>query len=146
MQSKTATIVISGIIATAAMTLMGIIAPVLGMPKMMVGNMLAGFMGVPMAVGWIAHFIIGIILAAGYVLVVGPVLPGSRVVRGMLYSLIPFILAQIAVMPIMGAGFFSSNTPAPAMMVMASLIGHLVYGAILGLTARNSPSMEQNGS
>ena len=45
-------------------------------------------------------------------------------------------MAQIMVMPMMGAGFFSMNAGAPMMMVMGSLIGHVVYGAVLGTVSK----------
>jgi uncharacterized membrane protein YagU involved in acid resistance len=64
---------------------------------------------------------IGIILAVGYA-VVGGVLPGPAVVKGPLYGLAPFLLAQIVVMPMMGMPFFSGS----ASMAMGSLVGHLV--------------------
>ncbi len=35
-------------------------------------------------------------------------------------------------MPMMGMGFFSAKSPQPMLAVMGSLIGHLLYGAILG--------------
>lgn len=138
MNSQIINSVKGGVIATAVMTVIGIVAPVMGLPRMLVGNMLAGFMQVPVAVGWIMHFVIGTVLAAGYVFFFKSILPGNDIVKGVLYGLIPFFLAQIMVMPIMGAGFFSSNTPAPVLMVMGSLIGHIVYGGVLGYTVKGS--------
>ncbi len=137
-QSQIIRIIRSGFIATLVMTVFMLMAPLMGMPKMLIGNSLAGFMHLPIAIGWIAHFMIGILIAAGYVLVFSNILSINRVVKGALYGLIPFLMAQIIVMPMMGAGVFSSNTPTPILMVMGSLLGHLVYGAILGLTAENS--------
>ncbi len=136
MKTKVNDILKSGIIATIAMTAVMLVAPMMGMPKMPIGNMLAGFMHMPVALGWIAHFMIGIGIAAGYVLFLQSRLPGNMVVKGLIYSLIPFIIAQVMIMPMMGAGFFSSATPAPMMMVMGSLIGHFVYGAVLGAVTK----------
>jgi hypothetical protein len=34
--------------------------------------------------------------------------------------------------PMMGAGVFALNTAAPMLMVVGSLMGHLVYGVVLG--------------
>lgn len=106
----------------------------MGMPKMPIGEMLAGFMHLPVVVGWVMHFMIAIVLAAGYVLFFRSKISGIKVVKGILYGLIPFFMAQVMVMPMMGAGFFSGNTEAPMLMVMGSLLGHVVYGAVLGLT------------
>jgi uncharacterized membrane protein YagU involved in acid resistance len=98
--------------------------------------MLAGFMGIPVALGWIAHFMIGVVLAAGYVYFLKDKLSGKPAIKGILFALIPFFMAQIMVMPMMGAGLFSMNTGAPMMMVMGSLIGHVVYGAVLGTVSK----------
>ncbi len=125
-----------GIIATAAMTILMLVAPMMGMPKMPIGEMLAGFMGIPVALGWIAHFMIGIILAAAYVVYAKDKLSGKPPIKGLVFALIPFIMAQVIVMPMMGAGFFSANTPTPIMMVMGSLIGHMIYGAVLGAVSK----------
>lgn len=137
MKQKLFKIIKGGIIATAAMTILMFIAPMMGMPKMAIGNMLAEFMGLPVWLGWVMHFVIGTVLAAAYVLIWKSRLPGSVLVKGLLFALIPFFMAQIIVMPIMGAGIFSAHAPAPMMMVMGSLIGHLVYGAVLGPVSKS---------
>ncbi len=124
--------ILAGLAATAVMTLLLLTAPMMGMPKMPIGNMLANFMGIPVALGWTIHFIIGVTLGLIYVYVFLDRLPGASALRGALYGLFPWLLAQIMVNPVMGAGFFASNTPAPVMVVMGSLLGHLVYGAVLG--------------
>ncbi|MBI4596680.1 MAG: DUF2938 family protein [Candidatus Tectomicrobia bacterium] len=131
-------IVKGGIMATAVMTLVMLMAPLMGLPKMPVGSMLANFMHIPVSMGWMMHFIIGTTLAAAYVFLFQTRVSVHPAVNGMLFSLIPFLLAQIMVNPIMGAGFFALKTPAPFLMVMGSLVGHLVYGAVLGFTTRES--------
>ena len=40
--------------------------------------------------------------------------------------------------PMMGAGVFASNTPAPMLTVIGSLMGHLVYGAAVGAVYETS--------
>lgn len=136
MKTQIITILKGGIIATTVMTVVMLMAPFMGMPKMPIGNMLADFMHIPVALGWVAHFIIGTILAGIYVLVFQERLPGNDIVKGAVYSLLPFLMAQAAVMPMMGAGIFSSATPAPLLMVMGSLVGHLVYGGVLGYVTK----------
>jgi uncharacterized membrane protein YagU involved in acid resistance len=95
--------------------------------------MLSDFMGVPVVVGWLAHFMIGTILALIYVSLFLQKLSWAPWIKGAIYGLFPWFLAQVMVNPMMGAGVFAMNTPAPMMMVMGSLIGHLVYGAVVGL-------------
>lgn len=55
---------------------------------------------------------IGVILAIGYALVAGW-LPGAPAVRGALYGMAPFLLAQIVVMPMMGMPLFSGPRSSP---------------------------------
>jgi uncharacterized membrane protein YagU involved in acid resistance len=123
-------VVVAGIIGTAAMTVVGIwVAPLMGMPRMNPAEMLAGAMGGSLALGWIAHFMIGIILAAGYA-VAAPFISAPAVLAGAIYALAPFLMAQLLVMPMMGMPVFSGSMT----MAMGSLIGHLVYGAVVGAT------------
>lgn len=123
----------AGIAGTIVMTIMTMVAPMMGMPEMNIPAMLAGFMGFSIVVGWLAHFMIGTVLAIVYAFAFVGRLPGAPWLKGALYGLLPWFLAQIMVNPMMGAGVFAVNTPAPMMMVMGSLIGHLVYGAVVGL-------------
>jgi len=122
----------AGIAGTVVMTLFAMMAPLMGMPEMNIPKMLADFMGFPVIVGWLAHFMIGTVLALAYAYVLVSKLPGHPAVKGILFGLIPWFMAQILVNPMMGAGVFALNTPAPLMMVIGSLVGHLVYGAVVG--------------
>lgn len=124
--------VLAGIVGTAIMTMVMLMGPAMGMPEMNIGQMLGDFMGVPVAAGWFGHFMIGTVLALIYALVFSGILPGKPALKGALYGLFPWVLAQVAVNPMMGAGIFALNTPAPLMMVMGSLMGHLVYGIVVG--------------
>ncbi len=129
---------IAGLLATGAMTIVMLMAPFMGMPEMNIGRMLGGFMGVPSFAGWAGHFMIGIILAIAYGQFFVSRLPGAPWLRGILYALIPWLMSQVIVNPMMGAGVFASHIPAPVLMVMGSLLGHMVYGAVLGVVyARN---------
>ena len=71
---------------------------------------------------------IGTTLATAYAAFFAERLPGPPVVRGMLFGIAPWLLAQVVVMPMMGAGFFSGSL----MAATGSLMGHLVYGAVVG--------------
>ena len=119
---------IAGIVGTAAMTVTGLyVAPLMGVPPMNPAVMLAGAMGGSLLLGWVAHFMIGVTLAVGYA-VVARALPGSAIVRGALYGVGPFLLAQIVVMPMMGMPLFSGS----ATMAFGSLVGHVIYGGVVG--------------
>ena len=121
-------VVLGGLVGTAAMTIVGVWgAPLMGLAPMNPAGMLAGAMGGMVAAGWVAHFMIGIVLAIGYALVASH-LPGPPIARGALYSLVPWLMAQLVVIPMMGMPVFSGSI----MMAVGSLVGHLVYGAVMG--------------
>jgi hypothetical protein len=120
--------IIGGIAATAAMTMLMLVAPRMGLPPMNVGAMLASVMGGNIVAGWTMHFVIGTVLAVVYAGAFATRLPGAGFARGALYALLPWALAQLAVMPMMGAGLFGGSFGA----AFGSLMGHLVYGAVLG--------------
>ena len=119
---------LAGILGTVVMTVVGVYgAPMMGMPSMNPADMLAEQMGGSMVMGWIGHFMIGVILAELYAVVAGS-LPGPIVVRGALFGLAPWLLAQVAVMPMMGMGFFSGAMN----LATGSLIGHIIFGGVVG--------------
>ena len=136
---------LAGLAATLAMTMMMYAAPLMGMPKMDIAAMLGslvngGEMPAPMSGPWwmgmMMHFVHGVVIfPLLYAYLLYRVLPGSDWVRGMLWGVILWLVAQMMVMPMMGMGFFSSAAPQPTMAVLGSLMGHLIYGAILGALA-----------
>lgn len=127
--------ILGGFVGTLAMTLMMYkIGPMMGMMKMdiaaMLGNMLGGW-----TMGMMMHFINGtIIFPLIYVLLLFHLLPGPPAVKGLTWGTILWLLAQLMVMPIMGGGVFSSKMGGKT-AVVGSLVGHIVYGALLGLIA-----------
>lgn len=120
--------ILAGLVATLVMTAVGLwIAPMMGIPRMNPAEMLAGAMGGNLLLGWLGHLMVGTVLALGYALV-APALPGPPWLRGALYGVAPWLVAQLIVMPMMGMPVFSGSFA----MAAGSLIGHLVYGAVLG--------------
>lgn len=122
----------AGIAGTAAMTTLMLMGPLMGMPDMNIGKMLSGVMGTPIAIGWIAHAMVGTVLAIIYAYAFSLKLPGAPWLRGALFSFIPWFIKEGMLSPMMGTGFFESGTPAPLMMAMGGLMGHLAYGIVLG--------------
>lgn len=130
-------IIIAGIAGTIAMTVVAVFgAPMMGLAPMNPATMLAEAMGGMVALGWIGHFMIGILFAFGYVLA-SPYLPGPGAARGAIYAIAPWLLAQIAGMPMMGMPIFSGSV----MVAMASLIAHVIYGLVVGAIIGASPSV-----
>lgn len=138
-----------GIAGTLLMTIMTMVAPMMGMPKMDIAAMLGSMLGGPppevgnsaWLVGFIMHLMIGIaILAIGYALVNDYLPTSSSLAKGLFYGGIVWLMAQLIVMPMMGAGLFSSHLPQSMMMAAGSLMGHLIYGASLGVVYGHQPA------
>jgi uncharacterized membrane protein YagU involved in acid resistance len=121
-------VLLGGALGTLVMTAIGLwVAPLMGLPRMNPADMLAGAMGGKPVLGWAGHLMIGLTLAVGYALL-APWLPGPPVVRGATYSLLPWLMAMLVVMPMMGMPLFGGAAP----MALGSLVGHFVYGATVG--------------
>ena len=126
----------AGLIATIAMTVFTYMSPLMGF-EMNIPKILSYTMGAPIVVGWIAHFMIGELLAVSFaVIFLGTTNKPANAKSGALFGLIPWFIAQTMVMPMMsilnGAGYLSGLFSGSIIIAMASLAGHLIYGAALG--------------
>lgn len=87
-----------------------------------------------MTIGWIAHYLLGIVFAGLMVAVAGEgwlsdPMPGIAILIGLTTVAAPFLILQ----PCMGAGVAASRTPQPAVARLRSVIAHLSFGAGLYL-------------
>ncbi|MBK8501530.1 MAG: hypothetical protein IPL46_04590 [Saprospiraceae bacterium] len=131
---------IGGIVATVIMTLFTMMAPMMGMPKMNIPQMLSMMMGFPIAVGWIMHFMIGIIFAMSYAFFFINVVKGisSNVLKGAIFGMAAFVFAQI-MMVIMGA-MMGGAPPMEGSMVLTmfgSIMGHVIFGITVALFVKS---------
>jgi len=123
---------IGGLIGTPAMTaLMWALAPALGVNTDiagMLGEMLGGW-----RMGMLVHLLNGVaIFPLAFAFLFYRFLPGPPVAKGISFGVLLWLTSQLAVMPLMGAGLFSANIGG-LRAVAASLVGHVVYGWLLGL-------------
>jgi hypothetical protein len=128
--------VLGGFVGTVALTLMMyFVAPMMMGQPMDIAAMLGSLLGGSWMAGMVLHFVNGtVIFPLIYAYVVYAVLPGGPTTRGIGWGLVLWLLAQVLVTPMMGGGFFSANAGGlPA--VIGSLMGHIVYGALLGAIA-----------
>jgi hypothetical protein len=134
MTTKIKQTLIAGLLGTAAMTLVMFIAPMMGMPKMNAAEMLSMMTSTPMFIGWLMHFMTGVIFASAYAFVFLNILKrfSSNIVKGTIFGMIVFIFAQI-VMAMMGAimGGMPPMEGNIALMMLGSLIGHVIYGIVV---------------
>lgn len=126
---------LGGLVGTLAMTMMMyVVAPMMGL-RMDIAAMLGSMLGGSWVAGLMMHFVNGsVIFPAIYVYALYAHLPGSPAVRGTIWGVALWLVAQTVVMPMMGAGLFSSAMGG-MMAAMGSLIGHLLYGSLLGIIA-----------
>ena len=109
-----------GVVFGTLMQVMGM----LPMVAMLVGSKSA-------AVGWVVHLAISAFVGATHALLLGrwATKPGASAVLGMGYGLVWWVLGPLLIMPArLGMGLFMLNA-----MARQSLMGHLVYGLLLGL-------------
>ena len=123
--------IFAGIIATTAMTIIMVMAPNIGMPEMAPWKLLSGAMGVSIIVGWVLHFVMGILFALGYSFVFAPnVNIQNTWVKGVVFGIAAVVVAQIG-MQVMGMVFemppMDGSMP---MRLMAMLVGHVVFGLV----------------
>ncbi len=86
------------------------------------------------AVGWIAHYTIGVMFALGFVTLIGDnwphhPTPVPAILYGVVTVLAPFFIMQ----PSFGLGFAASKTGNPAQARLRSLMNHTAFGVGLYL-------------
>ncbi len=114
-----------GLIFGAMMGVMGML-PMIGS---MVGQPTA-------AAGFAVHMANSVIIGVGFAIILGRFVSGtpSAVGIGLAYGGAWWILGPLTLMPLlMGMGFGVNWNAAAAVAMLPSLVGHLMYGGILGL-------------
>ncbi|MBI4263922.1 MAG: hypothetical protein HY657_06085 [Acidobacteria bacterium] len=124
-----------GFVGTLAMSMMMyLVAPMMGL-NMDVAAMLGGMLGIGWTGGMLMHFVNGtIVFPLIYVFALYSRLPGNPALKGTTWGLILWLVAQVVVMPMAGAGLFSAAMGG-MMAAAGSLVGHVLYGAVLGVIA-----------
>ncbi len=129
--------IIAGLAGTVIMTLFTYMGQIMNI-NMNIPAMLSTMFGGNLMIGWIMHFMIGIILAFNYgIIFYNRTKINSVWLKGAIFGIIPWLMAQVIVMPMMSimngmpysAGFFSGSFK----MAAASLMGHLIFGAVVGI-------------
>jgi len=130
-----------GFIGTVMFTLMmRVVAPMMGV-RMDIVAKLGEMTHTGMAGGLFMHFLNGtVIFPLIYVYLLYRLLPGAPWQKGLLWGVILWFGVEIVMMPMMGSGIFNMETGGMK-AVIAALMGHLVYGAILGaITGAPAPA------
>lgn len=90
-----------------------------------------GIYDVPIA-AFSVNLIAGLIWALIYARFVEPVLRGAGWWRGLVFSIVPWLLSLVVFFPLVGAGFFGMSLDAGPLPAIGNLVLHLIYGATLG--------------
>jgi hypothetical protein len=136
-------LVFAGLVATSVMTVMAYLSPLLGMPKMdfaaMLGSLITDTPPQPFGSAWwfgmIWHFIDGTFIFPLIFQYLFYILPGRPWQKGLCFGLGLWFLSLTLAMPFFGYGFFASQSPQQFLVILGSLMGHSVYGTILGAIA-----------
>jgi len=122
----------AGLAATAVLSVIMVVKGMMGlMPELNVIAMLSSMMKSAPVVGWIVHFMIGMLAWGIAYVLLGKYLPGgTNITKGISFGIGAWALMMLLVMPMAGAGFFGLNMGmmAPVMTLML----HVIYGAVLG--------------
>lgn len=136
MKSRFVQSLLGGIVATAVMSAVMMLGAMMGMPKMSPPKMLATMMGVSIVVGWLFHFMIGIIFALSYAYLFLNVVRkiNSHVLRGTILGIAAFIFAQIAMAILDGImGGLPPMEGSVVLIMTGSIIGHIIFGIVVAL-------------
>ena len=136
----------AGLVATIALSIIMIMKTMMGvMPAFnIIGdwtNTLATFgllIGPPVA--WILHFALGAVWGVLFALFHRQ-LPGGYVISGIIVGVLAWLGMMIGFMPIAGNGLFALGIS--PMVTMATLVLHILFGAVLGYTYSKLAGPEQ---
>jgi hypothetical protein len=134
-------VLLAGFVATSVMNLLMFLPRVGGWPTTDIAQLLAGIMPGGSAgmlnwnwwfgMGW--HYLNGMVLfPLLFVFAVDRSLPGGRVWRGLVFSLLLWLLIEAVGLPLLGAGPFGSRLDDPLRFSAIYLLGHVGYGLFLG--------------
>lgn len=144
--SRVSSGLLAGLAATVVLSALMVMKTMMGlMPELDLPKMIAGMMGSPdkPVIGWVVHFMIGVVGYGLAIAFVGPRLPGdSSTTKGVILAVIGWLIMMVMLMPMAGAGFFGMSMG--VMAPMMTLVLHLIFGAVLGWTygrlTSNTPS------
>lgn len=135
--------IVSGLVGTAVFSVLMEMGPLMGMPKMEIPKVLGGMLPGGTPVGWVAHFMIGVVWAIIFAGLWALGIGSAGWLWGLIFGLGSFVLAGFA-MPAMltmhpqvkagampNVGVLMTGTG--IMGVIGGLMAHAVFGLVVGL-------------
>src|SRR6516225_8196955 len=129
---------VAGFIATVVLSVLMLMKQQMGLVPQLnpiedivhVADHLTG-MTLPLPFGWIGHFVLGTVAWGIIYAALQASLPGAPVVKGLIFGALAWLAMMIIFMPLAGHGLFALSLGSQA--TVATLVLHLIYGAVLGV-------------
>jgi hypothetical protein len=138
--------IIAGMAGTVVFTVVMLLAPRMGMPDMDIVGMLGTMFNKEgnRTLGWIMHFMMGIIFALIYAALWAAGIGAPTAVWGLIFGAVHWLVSgfMMGVVPMMHAGVKAGTVEAPGfymwntggmMSFMGGLIGHMLFGLTVAL-------------
>ncbi len=138
--------IIAGLIGTVAFSALMVLGPRMGMPRMAIWEVLGSMFNKDghTALGWGLHFMIGAIFGVAYAALWSAGLGSATWISGAVFGAVHWLAVGLMMggMPMMHAGIRAGSVQAPgvymlssggAMGFMGGLIGHVLFGLVVGL-------------
>lgn len=135
MENKNLQAVAGGIAGTAVITGAMFLLSLLGMPDINYVKLVAQFTGTNTTIGWLMHFVMGITLAFLYVYFFKEFLPGPYWAKGMIFSVLPWVITLIMLFPMVDTLNIADTTQSPGVFIVSSMIAYLAFGAVMAIVA-----------
>lgn len=127
--------ILAGFAATMVLSAFMLMKQFMGfMPQMDMIGMISRMLNSSRSIGWMIHFMVGGLLYGGvFGWVLGPAdWGGAYWIKGLILGAAGWVLAMTMMMPMAGNGFFGVKLG--GMVPVMSLLMHLMFGAVLGLS------------
>lgn len=137
--------IIAGLVGTIAISMVMAMTPKMGMPKMDIVDMLSTMFGKPnLMLGWMMHFMMGIIFALIYSFFWSLGVGSANWLYGLIFGAVHWLVVGMVMgmIPMMHAGIKSGAVKAPGlwmtnnggmMAFVGGLVGHMVFGLVVAL-------------
>ncbi len=139
--------VVAGIVATIVFTMILMMAPKMGMPKMDIVSLLGSMFSAKsnLVLGWMMHLMMGVIFALIYAFLWSRGIGAATWTNGLVFGAVHWLIIGVvmAVVPMLHVGIKSGAVKAPGlwmtgnggglMAFMGGLVGHAIFGALVAL-------------
>lgn len=138
--------IVAGLVGTVVMSMLLVMAPGMGMPKMDIVGMLGSMFdknGNSM-LGWALHLMMGVVFAIIYALLWSAGIGSATIVGGLIFGIVHWLMLGLVMagVPMMHAGIRANTVQAPGvymtnaggmMAFVGGLMGHALFGLVVAL-------------